>query len=612
MAQIFISYSRADDAFVERFLKRLQQAFPEVKLWHDTSPNGLIGGDNWWKTILNAIAKSDIFIYVLSNEAVISPYCQAEFTEARRLQKRIITIQARDRTEHTEELDDIQFINMTEGVDSADGLTRLTAAVNKQLQLARSMRPLWRPATPKPQKEQLSTRTADSESITTPVLTPPTSEMEAIKLAKQALWWQIAGTLVGIFGLILAVIAIIPRGETNMLTATPMLTLAPTTAVALVGVESPTLSVTVTPSITETPSQTPTELPIKLIVGTLDAQATLDQATANAEATLSARATVYAQMTQAVIDATATATLWTATPTPNMTASIEAYRTQQAQTVTRAWVDSWTHTPTPTPTFTATHTPTHTFTPTRTPTPTPNATQTLVAIAEAGITANADWTPVEDVKGGVPMVYVPAGCFTIGNENDGISDNSNGNELCLTPFWLDKTEVAQSQFRSNNGVKANANYFPGDNRPVERITWFEANAYCEARGGRLPTEAEWEFSARGPDGLVYSWGNDFVADNVVYGENSGSQTAEVGSKPSGASWVGALDLSGNVWEWTSSLYKPYPYRATDGREDLTATGSRVVRGGSWFNDNTGNFRAANRINNGSGNNDIGFRCVRSS
>lgn len=280
-------------------------------------------------------------------------------------------------------------------------------------------------------------------------------------------------------------------------------------------------------------------------------------------------------------------------------------------------------------------------------TPVPPSTAILNSTqAAAGVTRNADWASVEQVFGGVTMVLVPAGCFQMGVDEvtiEGLKSlypsvpaeyfeaSGPAHTTCIdTPFWLDKTEVTQAQFANNGGVKANPNRFIGDNRPVERITWFEARDYCAAQGGRLPTETEWEFAARGPDGRIYPWGNTLVGSNTVYGENSGDQTAVVGSRPAGMSWVGAHDMTGNVWEWTNTVYGIddgdynynetgerrilYPYDADDGREidSNDATYHRVLRGGSW-NSYGSNLWAADRavsLPNGE-NNGLGFRCARS-
>ncbi|MGQ9890085.1 MAG: formylglycine-generating enzyme family protein [Aggregatilineales bacterium] len=188
------------------------------------------------------------------------------------------------------------------------------------------------------------------------------------------------------------------------------------------------------------------------------------------------------------------------------------------------------------------------------------------------VTANADWTPVVRVFDGVQMAQVPAGCFTMGH-NAGRRDERPEHRVCVETFWIDVYEVTNAQFGSQGN-------FPGDNRPRENLTWFEARNHCAARDGRLPTEAEWEYAARGPDSLLYPWGNELVADNLVFDQNANNQTADVGSKPGGVSWVGAYDMSGNVFEWVSTIYRPYPYNPTDGRENLDdATSPRVYRSG---------------------------------
>ncbi len=151
---------------------------------------------------------------------------------------------------------------------------------------------------------------------------------------------------------------------------------------------------------------------------------------------------------------------------------------------------------------------------------------------------------------------VPAGCFQMGSE-DGEDDEKPVHEVCFEePFWIDKYEVTNGQFVVFNGQAARESFFSGDDRPREQITWFEAQAFCESREARLSTEAEWEYAARGPDGLVYPWGNEWDQSRVIGFRFRGSitGTAPVGSIPAGASWVGALDMSGNVWEWVGDWY----------------------------------------------------------
>jgi len=157
----------------------------------------------------------------------------------------------------------------------------------------------------------------------------------------------------------------------------------------------------------------------------------------------------------------------------------------------------------------------------------------------------------------------------------------------------------------------------GEQRPMAPLSWFEARDFCIKRGARLPTEAEWEYAARGPDGWTYPWGNAFKEENIVSVTNSPIQTANVGSKPAGASWVGALDMAGNLAEWTNSLYKPYPYTAEDGREADTGPRTdvlRVFRGGSlYLAPYSDLLRSTHRSFVSPANlaDDIGVRCARS-
>jgi formylglycine-generating enzyme required for sulfatase activity len=189
------------------------------------------------------------------------------------------------------------------------------------------------------------------------------------------------------------------------------------------------------------------------------------------------------------------------------------------------------------------------------------------------IPSNAAWKPVMRRFDNIEMIQVPPGCFLMGNA-EGRRDERSVTEVCFNaPFWIDRYEVTNRQYGSSGN-------FPGLQRPRENLTWFEARDHCARRGARLPTEAEWEYAARGPDNLLYPWGNELDGNKLIYDAMSNNETFDVGSRPEGASWVGALDMAGNVWEWVNSLYRPYPYSANDGREDPDdMTSPRVYRGG---------------------------------
>jgi formylglycine-generating enzyme required for sulfatase activity len=177
-----------------------------------------------------------------------------------------------------------------------------------------------------------------------------------------------------------------------------------------------------------------------------------------------------------------------------------------------------------------------------------------------------------------------------------------------------RVQVTNAQFETFGGEAGQSSNWTEGNRPYERISWTESEAFCNLRGARLPTEAEWEYAARGPDNLVYPWGDDFVADNVVYGSNSDSRTWDAGSKPGGVSWVGAYDLSGNVLEWVNDWYDSDYYASSpESNPQGPDTGDyRVLRGGSWTGSKL-HVRAADRdrINPSLVSSDFGFRCALS-
>ena len=221
------------------------------------------------------------------------------------------------------------------------------------------------------------------------------------------------------------------------------------------------------------------------------------------------------------------------------------------------------------------------------------------------VSANAEWTPVEQTINGIEMVLVPPGCFIMGGD-DGRRDERPAHEICFAKaFWLDKYEVTNAQYGSEGP-------FAGADIPRGNLNWYEARDYCLQRGGRLPTEAEWEYAARGIDGLLFPWGETYDETIIVIDGDASANVAPVGSYPANASWVGAVDMIGNAFEWTSSTYSQYPYEGSDGREDMNDTASRrVYRGGRSAYQEWG-VHATTRFWLEPDNRDwfIGFRCMQ--
>jgi formylglycine-generating enzyme required for sulfatase activity len=205
----------------------------------------------------------------------------------------------------------------------------------------------------------------------------------------------------------------------------------------------------------------------------------------------------------------------------------------------------------------------------------------LLTVAACGsravepVTSNEDWEPVTRDFNGFTMVQVPPGCFSMGSDF-GRRDELPEHEVCFEqPFWIDQNEITNAQYGSEGP-------FPGENKPRTNMTWVEARDFCTARGGRLPTEAEWEYTAAGPSDWIYPWGGELDNELLIFDRNSPGNPADVGSRPEGTSWVGANDMAGNVFEWVLSEYEAYPYDVNDGRNDpANDLARRVYRSGIY-------------------------------
>ena len=256
----------------------------------------------------------------------------------------------------------------------------------------------------------------------------------------------------------------------------------------------------------------------------------------------------------------------------------------------------------------------------------PTQTKIATATLDAGDTSLAIGDSRTSETDGMVMMYVPAGDFTMGFDRAAKKDMAPGHTVTLDAFWIDKTEVTNAQYAmcvsaeecdepedrtSHNRVK----YYNGEKYasfPVINISWNDAADYCKWAGRVLPTEAQWEKAARGTDARIYPWGNAVPSPLLTNYNNPFGDTVQAGSYPDGASLYGALDMAGNVREWTADWYDETYYK-TSPKENPQGPDfgyKRTIRGGSW-GDDMSNIRVfirwglipVNRSNN------IGFRCA---
>jgi iron(II)-dependent oxidoreductase len=265
-------------------------------------------------------------------------------------------------------------------------------------------------------------------------------------------------------------------------------------------------------------------------------------------------------------------------------------------------------------------TPTPTVTPTETPTDTPKTEE-----------------PPKTTAPAVPegMVMVAAGDYLLGRD-DGSDLEKPQHKVTLPAYFIDRTEVtneAYKKFVDATNHKPPANWqgkdFPTGraNYPVTGVTWQDAMDYAAWAGKRLPTEAEWEAAARGPQGLRYPWGNEWLPGQANIGVKAGveakdneypPQIMEVGGFPQGASPAGALDMVGNVWEFTADELKLYPGNSStldDVAKKLNfqiapGTVYRVIRGGAFDGSEIHNASYRGRVSASLAYPKTGFRCVK--
>jgi formylglycine-generating enzyme required for sulfatase activity len=309
------------------------------------------------------------------------------------------------------------------------------------------------------------------------------------------------------------------------------------------------------------------------------------------------------------------------TPAPAETLTITPTLTEAAPaTGTAAATRTRVPTSTPEPSApTVTPTPTSTGTPTKTPTATRRPS-----------------------TGPAGMIWIPKSEFLMGSNKDHVQqaaewckcserqfeDELYMHQVVVSGFYIDKYEVTNRKYQAfadatgyrtdaeqKNEVRTWRTEFTSgkEDHPVVWMSWNDAQAYCQWAGKRLPTEAEWEKAARGTDARLWPWGNDWDNKRLNSGEGGRRTTTPVGSFANGASFYGAMDMAGNVWEWVHDWYGAGYYQSGETTDPQGPDGGvdRVLRGGG-FNNGLHDVRVANRHKGGQAGYapDHGFRCAR--
>jgi len=229
------------------------------------------------------------------------------------------------------------------------------------------------------------------------------------------------------------------------------------------------------------------------------------------------------------------------------------------------------------------------------------------------------------VSDNISMMLVPGGRFVIGYDGD--PDAEPANQTFLDLYYIDQFEVTNAQYQmcvsadvcqlpNGTGSQTRPEYYGTAefaDFPVINVDWYMARTFCEWRGVRLPTEAEWETAARGFESLTQPWG---AGTGCIYAnyDNCIGDTQSVDKYLISKSEFDVYNMAGNVAEWVGSLYFPYPYSPFDERDNPALSGSRVVRGGSWASPLEEIFTyhriGLDPASDSVYGNDLGFRCAR--
>jgi len=225
-------------------------------------------------------------------------------------------------------------------------------------------------------------------------------------------------------------------------------------------------------------------------------------------------------------------------------------------------------------------------------------------------------------------IEVPGGTLTMGCDprRDPYcqADELPARTVALKSFRLDRTEVTNGAYREciragscqEPAMRDEYNGFFQRDHPVQGVTWFQARAYCRWRGERLPSEAEWEWAARGADGRIWPWGDEFDCRRACSSARPCHRygTCSVGGRPAGRGPWGGEDLAGNVWEWVEDRYQRYDAGSAG---EITTPGEeeelpKVIRGGSWHETEPYSLRASGRSSGypRQAYFNVGFRCAQ--